>query len=102
MNYNEGFKSTKKAISELDLSEETKNKLNAILCNEIDEEFNNIKICGKSLDEVIDILNGLEIERMTDIKMTMENLSYLFKKVIDEQNKVQQMAIKEMRFWSDK
>lgn len=102
MNYNEGFKSTKKAISELDLSEETKNKLNAILCNEIDEEFNNIKICGKSLDEVIDILNGLEIERMTDIKMTMENLSYLFKKVVDEQNKMQQMAIKKMMFGSDK
>lgn len=102
MNYNEGFKSTKKAISELDLSEKTKNKLNAILCNEIDKEFNNIKICGKSLDEVIDILNGLEIERMTDIKMTMENLSYLFKKVVDEQNKRQQMAIKKMMFGSDK
>ena len=102
MNYNAGFQSTKKAISELDLSEETKNKLNAILCNEIDEEFNNIKICGKSLDEVIDILNGLEIERMLDIKMTMENLSYLFKKVVDEQNKMQQMAIKKMMFESDK
>lgn len=58
----------------------------------------NIKICGKSLREVIDILNDLEIERMTDIKMTMENLSYLFKKVIDEQNKMQQMAIKKMMF----
>ena len=102
MNYNAGFQSTKKAISELDLSEETKNKLNAILCNEIDEEFNNIKICGKSLDEVIDILNGLEIERMLDIKITMENLSYLFKKVVDEQNKMQQMAIKKMMFESDK
>lgn len=102
MNYNDGFKNTKKAISELDLSEETKYRLNATLCNEIDEEFNSIKICGKSLKEVIDILNGLEIERMTDIKMTMENLSYLFKKVIDEQNKIQQMAIKKMMFGSDK
>ena len=92
----------KKAINELDLSEETKYKLNTILCNEIDEEFNNIKICGKTLEEVIDILSGLEIERTLDIKMTMENLSYLFKKVIDEQNKMQQMAIKEMMFRSDK
>ena len=99
---NNGFKNTKKAISELDLSEETKSRLNAILCNEIDEEFNSIKICGKSLDEVITILNGLNIERMLDIKMTMENLSYLSKKVIDKQNKMQQMAIKEMMFWSDK
>lgn len=65
---NNGFKNTKKAISELDLSEETKFRLNATLCNEIDEEFNNIRICGKSLKEIIDILNGLEIERMTDIK----------------------------------
>ena len=96
--YNERFEKTKKMISELDLSEETKYKLNRILCSEIDEEFDNIKICGKSLREVIDILNGLEIERMTDIKMTMENLSYLFKKVIDEQNKMQQMAIKKMMF----
>ena len=102
MNYNNRFKNTKKAINELDLSEETKNKLNTILCSEIDEEFNNIKICGKSLDEVITILNGLNIERMLDIKMTMENLSYLFKKIIDEQNKMQQMAIKEMMFGSDK
>lgn len=99
---NYGFKNTKKAISELDLSEETKFRLNATLCNEIDEELNNIKICGKSLDEVITILNGLNIERMLDIKMTMKNLSYLSKKVIDEQNKMQQMAIKEMMFWSDK
>ena len=69
MNYNNKFKNTKKAINELDLSEETKYKLNAILCNEIDEEFNNIEICGKTLEEVITILNGLEIERMIDIKM---------------------------------
>ena len=99
---NNGFKNTKKAISELDLSEETKFRLNATLCNEIDEELNNIKICGKSLDEIITILNGLDIERMLDIKMTMENLSYLFKKVVDEQNKAQQMAIKNMMFGSDK
>ena len=95
---NNGFKNTKKAISELDLSEETKFRLNATLCNEIDEELNNIKVCGKSLDEVITILNGLNIERMLDIKMTMENLSYLFKKVVAEQNKAQQMAIKNMMF----
>ena len=42
--YIERFEKTKKMINELDLSEKTKCKLNAILCNEIDEEFNNIKI----------------------------------------------------------
>ena len=33
-----------------------------------------ITILGKSLIEVIDILNALDIERITNIKMTMENL----------------------------
>lgn len=46
-----------------------------------------ITICGKSIDEVIYILNGLEIERQTDIKMTMENLSYLIKKICEEDNR---------------
>ena len=102
MEYNNVFLETKKAIDELDLSDETKYKLKNILCKEINEEFSNITICGKTIDEIINILNGLDIERMLDIKMTMENLSYLFKKVIDEQNKMQQMAIKEMMFRSDK
>lgn len=102
MKYTNGFLRIKKAIDELDLSDETKYKLKNILCEEIDQEFSNITICGKNLDEIITILNGLDIERILDIKMTMENLSYLFKKVIDEQNKMQQMAIKEMMFSGDK
>lgn len=96
------FLETKKSIDELDLSDETKYKLKNILCKEIDEEFSNITICGKSIEEITTILNGLDIEKMLDIKMTMENLSYLFKKVVDEQNKMQQMAIKEMMFGSYK
>ena len=98
MEYSNRFLETKKAIDELDLSDETKYKLKNILCKEINEEFSNVTICEKSLDEIITILNGLDIERMLDIKMTMENLSYLFKKVVDEQNKAQQMAIKNMMF----
>ena len=96
------FLETKKSIDELDLSDETKYKLKNILCKEIDEEFSNITNCGKSIEEITTILNGLDIEKMLDIKMTMENLSYLFKKVVDEQNKMQQMAIKEMMFGSYK
>ena len=38
---------------------------------------------------------------MLEIQMTMENLSYLFKKVIDEQNKMQQMTIKKIMFSGD-
>lgn len=53
-------------------------------------------IKGYKIDEIIEILNGLEIERITEIKMVMENLSYIFKKVTDEQNKRFQMRMKEM------
>lgn len=55
-----------------------------------------IKICGKSLNEVITILNGLELEKITNIEMTMENLSYLYKELLKEQYKVQQESIKRM------
>ena len=55
-------------------------------------------IKGKTIEEIITILDGLEIEKILEIPMTMENLSYLFKKVIDEQNKMQQMTIKKIMF----
>lgn len=55
-----------------------------------------IKICGKSLNEVITILNGLELEKITNIEMTMENLSYLYRELLKEQYKVQQESIKRM------
>ena len=65
---------------------------------DIDNFFNNMTIKGKTIEEIINILDGLEIEKMLEIQMTMENLSYLFKKVIDEQNKMQQMTIKKNMF----
>ena len=33
-----------------------------------------IAICGRTIEEIIDILNALDIERIYDIKMTMSNL----------------------------
>ena len=48
----------------------------------------NIKILGKSLNEVITILQGLEFERITQIKMTMENLKLLYEKTIDILSKI--------------
>jgi hypothetical protein len=33
-----------------------------------------IKICDKSVEEVIQILEGLELERIYDMKLTMTNL----------------------------
>lgn len=43
-----------------------------------------VRICGKTLSELETIINGLETERITEIKMTMENLSYLYNKLISD------------------
>lgn len=64
---------------------------------DINGEIEKMTICGKSIKEVVDILSGLEVERLTEIKMTMENLSYLFDKVIQEQNQKMAYQINEMR-----
>ena len=94
LNTTNSFETIKKVIEEIDVSEKTKERLYSALEKDIDNFFNNMTIKGKTIEEIITILNGLEIEKMLEIQMTMENLSYLFKKVIDEQNKMQQMTIK--------
>jgi len=43
-----------------------------------------IKICGHTIEEVITILNGLEVERLTGIILTIENVQSLFNRVIEE------------------
>lgn len=51
----------------------------AVFASEIEErkksDGKEITICDTPIEEVIKILNGLELERRYDIKMTMENLS---------------------------
>ena len=96
LNTTNSFETIKKVIEEIDVSEKTKERLYSTLEKDIDNFFNNMTIKGKTIEEIITILDGLEIEKILEIQMTMENLSYLFKKVIDEQNKMQQMAIKNM------
>ena len=96
LNTTNSFETIKKVIEEIDVSERTKERLYSALEKDIDKFFNNMTIKGKTIEEIITILDGLEIEKILEIQMTMENLSYLFKKVIDEQNKMQQMAIKNM------
>jgi hypothetical protein len=54
---------------------------------------NPVTICGRSIDEVISILNGLDIEKETEIDMTMQNLNLLHKKLVDEINKTNQIHI---------
>lgn len=41
-------------------------------------------ICGKSLEEIITILKGLDLERTTGIKMCMKNLIE-YRKLIDKE-----------------
>lgn len=53
-------------------------------------------ICGRTVDEVITILNGLDLERQLDIKVTMENLSYLFEEIMKQNTINQQEMLKEM------
>ena len=96
LNTTNSFETIKKVIEEIDVSEKTKERLYSTLEKDIDNFFNNMTIKGKTIEEIITILDGLEIEKMLEIQMTMGNLSYLFKKVIDEQNKMQQMTIKNM------
>ena len=98
LNTTNSFETIKKVIEEIDVSEKTKERLYSTLEKDIDNFFNNMTIKGKTIEEIITILDGLEIEKMLEIQMTMENLSYLFKKAIDEQNKMQQMTIKKIMF----
>ena len=98
LNTTNSFETIKKVIEEIDVSEKTKERLYSTLEKDIDNFFNNMTIKGKNIEEIITILDGLEIEKILEIQMTMENLSYLFKKVIDEQNKMQQMTIKKIMF----
>ena len=44
-----------------------------------------IRICGKTLKEIIMILNGLEEERITGIKLCMENINNYMDIILKEQ-----------------
>ena len=46
------------------------------------------KICGKTIEEIIPILNGLDLERTTGILMTMSNLNQ-YQNLINEEIKNQ-------------
>ncbi len=53
-----------------------------------------IKICGRTLKEVITILQALDIERETNIKMTFENIGKYIDLCSKEQYKRQQEVLK--------
>ena len=57
------------------------------------KQVNGIKICGKTVDEIAPILSGLEIERATEITVTMANLRKLYDKLKEEQQEMLSHAI---------
>lgn len=56
---------------------------NTIYFERVKEE--DIRICGKTLKEIIMILNGLEAERITGIKLCMENINNYMNIILKEQ-----------------
>lgn len=60
------------------------------------EKLRNPVICGRTIEEVITILNALDIERETEIKMTMKNLRILFEKAKEEETRLMEEQIKNM------
>lgn len=58
---------------------------NTIYFEKVKEE--DIKICGKTLKEVITILNGLEAERIAGIELCIENINKYIELILEEQQK---------------
>lgn len=58
---------------------------NTIYFEKVKEE--DIKICGKTLKEVIIILNGLEAERIAGIELCVENINKYIELILEEQQK---------------
>jgi hypothetical protein len=60
------------------------------------EELKPTTINGYSIEEVITILNALDLERILDIKMTMENLQILSEKLQDDFKNALDKSMKNM------
>ena len=63
LNTTNSFETIKKVIEEIDVSEKTKERLYSTLEKDIDNFFNNMTIKGKTIEEIITILDGLEMEK---------------------------------------
>ena len=60
-----------------------------------------ITIKGRTIDEIIDILNALDIERIYDIKVTMSSLKEIINIYEKEQNEMMMEALKNMEYEKD-
>lgn len=71
------------------------NEDDEVVFQKVKEE--DIKICGKTVEEVIRILNGLEFERLTQIEMTMKNLERYYKLIREDEEKAIEESFKRLR-----
>ena len=62
------------------------NEDDEIVFQRVKEE--DITICGKTIEEVIRILKGLDFERVTQIEMTMKNLEKYYEFIRKEQEEL--------------
>lgn len=60
-----------------------------------------MKICGKTLEQVIDILNGLDLEKLYDLEMTMKNFGE-WVELYRESNENIKQILNEMFFGKEK
>ena len=70
-----------------------------IVYQEIIQDLKKVKeptICGHTVEEIITILNGLELERKLDIKMTMDNLRILSEKLQEDFKNTLDKSMKNM------
>ena len=70
-------------------------KLTIELINKQHEEIEYLKnpiICGRTIDEIVRILNGLDIEKQYKIDVTMENLYTLMDLYQNEMHKHMQLS----------
>lgn len=84
-------------------SDFAKSSIEALMVNQkIDEILKDLEelkpttINGYSIEEVITILNGLNLERILDIKMTMENLQILSEKLQEDFKNALDKSMKNM------
>lgn len=59
------------------------------------KKLKNPIICGRTINEVVNILNAFDIEREYDIQVTMENVYAIMDKLQEEINKNMKITMKE-------
>lgn len=57
-------------------------------------DITKITICGRNIEEVIQILNGLDLEKEKELTLTMENLGKWCELIKEDIKKQQEIAIK--------